>query len=79
MSAFAGPAPLDRATTTPTPATPAAAGPASSIRGHACRACNGSGHARGFRPCARCHGSGWIVTRREALAAAGHLSFGRRV
>lgn len=78
MSAFAGPA-LDRATNPHTKATPAtAAGPASSIVGHACPACCGSGHARGFRPCARCQGTGWIVTRREKLGAIGHLSFGRR-
>ena len=73
MSAFAGPA-LDRATNPHTSATPAEhAGSASPIIGHACRACNGSGHARGFRPCGRCKGAGWIVTQREKLGAIGHL------
>lgn len=49
-----------------------------SFSGHPCPACCGSGHGRGYRPCGRCHGDGWLVPRltrrqqaRAQLAAIG--------
>jgi hypothetical protein len=50
----------------------------SAFSGHVCPACCGSGHGRGYRPCGRCHGDGWLVPRltrrqqaRAQLAAIG--------
>ena len=40
----------------------------SHILGRLCRGCYGCGLTRKLRPCGRCGGSGWVLSRREQLA-----------
>ena len=38
------------------------------ILGRLCLGCYGCGLTRKLRPCGRCGGEGWVLTRREQLA-----------